>query len=191
MVYFVTKILRIVKQHDSIMVVVETLTKDAHFILAKTTHKETNIVEIYTKEVTKLDGVLEVITPNKYPKSTSNFWKGLFKGFGTNLNISTMYHPKLDGKIERTNKIIEDMLRIYVMDQPSMWEDYIHLVGFAYNNGYQASLKVIPFLELYGRKFHMPMSWDNLKDKDVIRIDHLLKEMEEQMTKIRKHLNTS
>ena len=61
-------------------------------------------------------------------KITSNFWKGLFKGFGTNLNPNTMYHPELDGKKERTNKIIEDMLRMYVMDQPSKWEDYIHFI---------------------------------------------------------------
>jgi hypothetical protein len=76
----------------------------------------------------------------------------LFKGFGTNLNFNTTYHPKSDGKTERINQIIEDMLRMYVMDKPSRWEDYLHLVEFAYNNGYQASLKMSPFEALYGRK---------------------------------------
>jgi len=78
--------------------------------------------------------------------------KGLFKGFGTNLQFSTSYHPESDGQTERVNQIIEDMLRMYVMDKPSKWEDYLHLVEFAYNNGYQTSLNMSPFEELYGRK---------------------------------------
>jgi hypothetical protein len=118
------------------------------------------------------------------PKFTSNFWKGLFKGFGTNLNHSTTYHLESDGKTERTNRIIEDMLKMYVMDQPSKWEDYIHLVEFSYNNGYRASLKMSLFEALYGRKCNTLVSWDNLTNKTIIGID-LLKEMEEQMTKIK------
>jgi hypothetical protein len=55
----------------------------------------------------------------------------LFKGFGTNLNIITTYHPESYGKRERFDRIIEDMLRMYVMDHPSKWEDYIHLVEFS------------------------------------------------------------
>jgi hypothetical protein len=77
-----------------------------------------------------LHGVPKEIISNKDPKFTSNFWKGLFKGFGTNLNLSIVYHPELDGKTERTNRIIEDMLRMYVMDQPSKWEEYIHLIEY-------------------------------------------------------------
>ena len=45
----------------------------------------------------------------------------------------------MDGKIERTNQIIEDMLRMYVMKKPTKWDDHLHLVEFAYNNGYQDS----------------------------------------------------
>jgi hypothetical protein len=79
---FITKLPRTVKQHDSIMVVVDKLTKVAHFIHVKTTHKETNIVEIYMKEVVRLHGVPKAIVSDRDPKFTSNFWKGLFKGFG-------------------------------------------------------------------------------------------------------------
>jgi transposase InsO family protein len=83
-------------------------------------------------------------------KFTSNFWKELFKGFRMNLNFSTTYHPKSDGQIKRVNRVIEYILRMYVMDKPSRWEDYLHLVEFAYNNGYHSSLKMSPFKELYG-----------------------------------------
>jgi hypothetical protein len=122
-----------------------------------------------------------------YPKFISNFWKGLFKVFGTNLNFSIAYHPESNGKIERTNKIIEDMLKIYVMEQSSKWKDYIHLVEFDYNNGYRASLKMIPFEALYGSKCNTPVSWDNPTNKVVIG-KYLLKEMEDHMTKIKKNL---
>jgi hypothetical protein len=72
-----------------------------------------------------------------------------------------MYDLESDRKTKRTNKIIEDMLRMYVMDQLSKWGYYIHLVEFAYNNGYQASLKMSPFEALYGRKCSTPVGWDN------------------------------
>jgi hypothetical protein len=88
---------------------------------------------------------------NKDPKFTSKFWKGLFKGFSTNLNFNTTYHPQTDGKIERVNRVTKDMLKMYVMDKPSKWKDYLHLIEFSYNNGYQASLKMNPFEALYGK----------------------------------------
>jgi len=71
-----------------------------------------------------------------------------------------------------------------VMDQPSKWEYYIHLVDFSYNNGYQASLKIIQFQALYGRKCNTLASWDNPTNKVIIG-PHFLGEMEEKMTKIR------
>jgi hypothetical protein len=114
---FITKLPRIVKQHDSIMVVVDKLTKAAHFIPIKLTHKATNIEDIYMREIAKLHGVPRTIVLNRDPKFTSNFWMGLFKGFGTNLNFSTTYHPESDGKTERLNQVIEDMLMMYVMDK--------------------------------------------------------------------------
>ena len=68
-------------------------------------------------------------------KFTSNFWKVLFANLGTKLNFSTTYHPQTDGQIERVNQVLEDMLRMYMMDKPTKWEDYLHLIEFAYNNG--------------------------------------------------------
>jgi len=72
--------------------VVEKLTNATHFIPVKTTQKEQNIVEIYMKEFARLHEVPKEIFLDRDPKFTSNFWKGFFKGFGTNLNLSTTYH---------------------------------------------------------------------------------------------------
>jgi hypothetical protein len=88
------------------------------------------------KEISTLHGVPKAIILDIDPKFTSNFWKGLFKGFGTNLNFSIAYHLQIDGKTKRVNQLMEDMLRMYVIDNPSKWEEYSHLVEFSYNNGY-------------------------------------------------------
>jgi hypothetical protein len=82
------------------------------------------------------------------------------------------------------------MIRMYVMDQPSKWEDYIFLVEFSYNNGYHASLKMSVFEALYGRKCNTPMSWDNTTNIAVFGPD-LLKDMEEQMTRIKHNLKVA
>jgi hypothetical protein len=181
---------RIGKLHDSIMVVVDKLTKTAHFIPLKTTHKAADVVDIFMKQVARLHRIPKTIVSDRDPKFTSNFWKGLFKGFRTNLNFSTAYHPESDGQTERVNRMIEDILRMYVMDKPSKWEDYLHLVEFAYNNGYHASLKMSPFEALYGRKCNTPVSWDNPVDMTVVGPE-LLREMEDQMTKIKQNLKAA
>jgi hypothetical protein len=113
---FITKFPRTARQHDSIMVVVDKLTKASHFIPVKSTHKETDIAKIYMREIAKLHDVPKTIVSERDSNFTSKFWKGIFKGFVINLNISTTYHPKADGKTKRENRLIEDMLRMYVMD---------------------------------------------------------------------------
>jgi hypothetical protein len=102
-------------------------------------------------------------------------------GLETKLLFSTAYHPQTDGQTKRVNQILEDMLRIHVMHQPRKWEDYLPLVEFAYNNGYQASLKMSPFEVLYGRLCNTPVSWSNLVNKNSFGPD-MLKEMEQQVT---------
>ena len=82
------------------------------------------------------------------------------------------------------------MMRMYVMDKPSRWADYLHLVEFSYNNGYHASLKMSPFEALYGRNCNTPMSRDNPADKVVVGPE-LLKEMEDQMIKIKQNLKVA
>jgi hypothetical protein len=162
------------------MVVVDKLIKAAHFIPLKTTHRATYVADIFLKKFALLHGIPKKIVSDRDLKFTLNFWKGLFKGFRTNLNFSTAYHLDSDGQTERVNRVIEDILRMYVMDKPSRWEDYLYLVEFAYNNGYHASLKMSPFKALYGRKCNTPVSWDNPADRAVVGPE-LLKEMEDQI----------
>jgi hypothetical protein len=84
--------------------------------------------------------------------------------------------------------VIKDMLRMYVMDKPSKWEDYLHLVEFAYNNGYHASLKMRKFEACYDRNFNTMVSWDN---PTTVNGPKLLREMEEKVVKIKKNLKAA
>ena len=110
------------------MVFVDKLSRATHFIPVKTTHKATNIVDIYMKEIFHFHRILKVIISDKDLKFTGNFLKSLFKGLYTKLNLCTAYHPQTDGQIKRVNRALEDMLRMYVRDYPKKWEDYLHLV---------------------------------------------------------------
>ena len=134
------------------MVVIDKISKSAHFIPIKSTFKYINIVEIFMKEICRLHGIPKMVISDRDIKFTSAFWKELFAGLNTNLNFSMSYHPQMDGQIEWTNQIIEYMLHMYIRTKPRKWEDYPHLVEFAYNNGYKTSAKMRPFKVLYGKK---------------------------------------
>jgi transposase InsO family protein len=79
------------------MVVVDKLTKASHFILVKSTRKVANIVDISMREVARLYSLPKTIVSDRDSKFTLNFWKGIFKGFGINMNFSTTYHPESNG----------------------------------------------------------------------------------------------
>ena len=96
------------------MVVVDKLTKEAHFIPVKTTYKAADIADIFIKQIVHLHGIPKVIISDKDPKFTGNFWKSLFKGLNTTLNFSSSFHPQTDGQTERVNQVLEDLLRMYV-----------------------------------------------------------------------------
>jgi hypothetical protein len=161
---FITGFPKTVRQHNAIMVVVDKFSKETHFIPIKSTFKAIVVADIFMKEIFKLHGLPKTIISNRDVKLTLNLWKGLFISLGTQLEFSMAYHPQRDGRTERVNKVLEDMLRMHVMHHPKQWEEYLPLVDFSYNNGYQESLKMSPFEALYGRKCIVPISWDSLVD---------------------------
>ena len=80
------------------MVVVEKLSKEAHFIHVKTTYKDANIADFFMKEIFRLHRIPKVINYDRDPKFTGNFWKSCFKGLDDKLNFKTTYHPQMDGQ---------------------------------------------------------------------------------------------
>ena len=92
---FITRFPLTARQHDSIMVVVDKLTKASHFILVNSTYKVDAIAKKFMKEIFRLHGFPKAIIFDIYTKFTPNFWKGLFAYLGTKLNFSTAYHPQI------------------------------------------------------------------------------------------------
>ena len=84
---------------------------------------------------------------------------------GTEVQLSTTFHPQTDGQSEKTIQILEDMLRACVMDFGVGWSKFLPLVEFAYNNSYQASIEMAPYEALYGRKCRSPVCWFEVGEK--------------------------
>jgi transposase InsO family protein len=142
---FITGLPRTKLGYDSIWVVVDHLTKIAHFILVKTTYTSAKLVDIYMKRIVWLHGVPKSIVSDRGTQFTSHFWKQLHESLGTRLEFSTTFHPQTDGQTERINQILEDMLRACALDYGSSWDDNLPYAEFSYNNSYQASIEMAPF----------------------------------------------
>jgi len=97
---FITGLLNTKKQNDSIMVVVDKLSKFSHFIPVQSTFKIVQITIIVVKDIFRLHGIQKAIISDRDVKFTSTFWKALFEGLGTYIHFITTYHPQTDGKTE-------------------------------------------------------------------------------------------
>jgi IS30 family transposase len=137
--------------HDSIWVIVDRLTKVAHFIPVKTTYSGNTLAELYMSRIMCLHGVPKKIVPDRGSQFTSKFWEKLHESMDTKLNFSSAYHPQTDGQTERTNQILEDMLRACALKYGKSWDKSLPYAEFSYNNSYQASIKMTPYKALYGR----------------------------------------
>nr|GEY83830.1 hypothetical protein [Tanacetum cinerariifolium] len=104
-------------------------------------------------------GVLVSIISDRDSHFTSRLWRSLQEALGTNLDMSTAYHPQKDGQSERTIQTLEDMLRACVIDFGSSWDRHLPLVEFSYNNSYHVSIKAAPYEAFYGRKCRSPLCW--------------------------------
>jgi transposase InsO family protein len=134
---FITGLPKSNRWNDSIWVIVDRLTKVAHFIPVKTTLDGWQLADLYISRIISLHGVPKTIVSDRGSQFTSRFWKKLHEALGTKLSFSTAYHPQTGGQTERVNQILEDMLLAYVMSYGSKWEDCLPLAEFSYNNSYQ------------------------------------------------------
>ncbi|WVZ58247.1 hypothetical protein U9M48_008533, partial [Paspalum notatum var. saurae] len=148
---FIVGLPRTQKGYNSIWVVVDRLTKVAHFIPVNTTYSGAKLAELYISRIVCLHGVPKRIISDRGSQFTSRFWEQLHDSLETKLRFSTAYHPQTDGQTERTNQILEDMLRTCAIQYSTSWDMCLPYAEFSYNNSYQASLKKLPFEALYGR----------------------------------------
>jgi transposase InsO family protein len=142
---FITGLPNTHQGHDSIWVIVDRLTKSAHFVPIKMDYHAGKYAELYVLQIMRLHGVPRTIILDRGPQFIPRFWEHLHKDLGTNLVRSSTYHPQTSGQTERVNKILEDMLCACVISSKGSWEKWLPLAEFSYNNSYQESIKMAPF----------------------------------------------
>lgn len=164
---FVTKLPKTPKGYDAIWVIVDRLTKSAHFLPIKESYRLDRLAKLYIDEIVSLHGVPLSIISDRDSRFTSSFWQSFQQAMGSRVKLSTAYHPQTDGQSERTIQTLEDMLRACVIDFAGSWENHLPLVEFAYNNSYQASIKAAPYEALYGRKCRTPLCWNEVGERQL------------------------
>ncbi|GAU51812.1 hypothetical protein TSUD_416000 [Trifolium subterraneum] len=158
----VTGLPRNQKGEDSIWVIVDRLTKSAHFIAVRSTYKASRYAEIFLEEIVKLHGVPLSIVSDRDPTFTSHFWRAFQKAMGTRLKMK-------DG---------------------GNWSKHLHLIEFAYNNSYHASIGMAPYEALYGRKCRTPLCWTEVGDKGVLGPD-IIQETTLKIKSVKEHMRVA
>ncbi|GJT79529.1 putative reverse transcriptase domain-containing protein [Tanacetum coccineum] len=153
---FVTKLPKSSQGYDTIWVIVDRLTKSAIFVPMRETDPLEKLARMYLKEVVTRHGIPVLIICDRDPRFASHFWRSLQKALGTNLDMSTAYHPQTDGQSERTIQTLEDMLRACAIDFGKGWVNHLPLVEFSYHNTITLAIKAAPFESSYGPKVSVP-----------------------------------
>ncbi|GJS93124.1 reverse transcriptase domain-containing protein [Tanacetum coccineum] len=187
---FVTKLPKTSIGHDTIWVIVDRLTKSAHFIPTRATDSMETLTRLYIKEIVSRHGVPISIISDRNSHFTSRFWQSLQNALGAQLDMSTAYHPETDGQSERTIQTLKDMLRACVIDFGKGWDKHLPLVEFSYNNSYHASIKAAPFEALYGRKCRSPVCWAEVGDSQLTG-PKIIQETTEKIVHIRQRLQAA
>jgi transposase InsO family protein len=184
---FIVGLPLIARKKDSIWVIVDRITKTAHFITVHTTYLVQDYAEIYMDQIVRLHGIPKTIISDRGTPFVAHFWEQLHECFGTKLIRSSSYYPQTDGQTERLNQIVEYMLRASIMHFDKSWDKCLSLAEFSYNNSYQDSLKMAPFDALYGRRCHTPLNWSEAGERTLFGPD-LVKDAEEKVKVIRENL---
>uniref|UniRef100_A0A0A9GF89 Integrase catalytic domain-containing protein n=1 Tax=Arundo donax TaxID=35708 RepID=A0A0A9GF89_ARUDO len=133
-----------------ILVVVDRLTKYAHFLALAHPFTPSDVVKIFLDSVYKLHGLPSLIISDRDRIFTSNVWQDLFKSLGVTLRLSTTYHPQTDGQTERVNQCLENYLRCMTSMAPRKWYSWLPMAEYWYNSSYHTSLNMTPFQAVYG-----------------------------------------
>ena len=136
--------------YDTILVVIDHLTKMSHFIPCNEGLDARQFATLFLKEIIQLHGIPSDVITDRRSLFTSDLWKQTTGILGIEKRLSMAFHPQTDGQTERTNGILEQYLGAYVNSQQDNWNELRPMVEFTYNNGYQETIKIIPFYANYG-----------------------------------------
>ncbi|GKB57161.1 reverse transcriptase domain-containing protein [Tanacetum coccineum] len=187
---FITKLPRSKNGHDTIWVIVDRLTKSAHFLDIREDYSTERLAKIYIDEIVVRHGVPVSIISYRDGRFTSRSWQTVQKALGTRLDMSTTYHPQTDGQSERTIQTLKDMLRACVIDFGGGWDVHLPLAEFSYNNSYHSSIRCALFEALYGRKCRSPVLYAEIRESSLIGPE-LVQEMTDTVVLIKEKLKAA
>ncbi|KAI3814060.1 hypothetical protein L1987_18802 [Smallanthus sonchifolius] len=164
---FITKLPRTAKDHDTIWVFVDRLTKSAHFLPIRETFSSERLAEVFINEVVARHGMPLTIVSDRDTRFTSRFWKRFHEAMCTRLTVSKAYHRQMDGQSERTIQTLEDMLRACIIDFGGSWDSHLSLAEFSYNNSHHTTIGMPPYEMLYGRRCRTPVFWGEIGQKEL------------------------
>lgn len=173
--------------YSVVMVVVDRLTKAAHFGALLSGFTAAKAAKLFVEMVVKLHGFPASIVSDRDPIFLSKFWEELFKLSGSTLKYSTAYHPQTDGQTEVVNRGLEQYLRAMTGSRPQQWFDLLSWAEFCYNTSYHSSIRMSPFQALYGRPppvipRYVPGSTTlEALDEMLLERDNLLSELKESL----------
>jgi len=168
---FVVGMPRTQRHHDAIWVIVDRLSKSAHFLAIKTIFNAEQLAELYIREIIRLHGIPRPIVLDRDTKFASRFWQGFQTAMGTEVHLSITFHPQTDGQSKRTIQTLEDMLRSCALEYTEICDRNLPLVEFAYNNSYHSSIDVAPYEALYGRRCRCPVCWNEVGERKLSKIE--------------------
>ncbi|GJS81037.1 putative reverse transcriptase domain-containing protein [Tanacetum coccineum] len=187
---FITKLPKSSQGFDTIWVIVDRLTKSAHFLPIRENDPLDKLARLYLNRIVARHGIPASIIYDRDGRFTSNFWKSFQKALGTDISMSTAYHPETDGQSERTIQTLEDMLRACVIDFGKGWVKHLPLAEFSYNNSYHASIKAAPYEALYGQKCRSPVCWAEVGEAQLTGPE-LIQETTEKIVLIKQRMQAA
>jgi hypothetical protein len=129
-----------------------------HFVPTQTACSAHDVAKLFVRNVWRLHGMPKTLITDRDPRFTSEFFKQVMRMVGTKQCMSTAFHPQSDGQTERTNRVLEDMMRHYVSPDQRDWDQHLDAAEFAVNNSWQESVKETPFMLNYGQHPNIPLS---------------------------------
>lgn len=182
------------KGKTTILVVIDRLSKYAHFLSLSHPYTAVSVAQIFFDNIFKLHGMPRTIVCDRDPTFTSIFWSELFKINGTSFNYSSAYHPQTDGHSEVVNGTLEMYLRCLTSSRPREWVKWFAWAEYCYNTSWHSSIKTTPFEVVYGRPpptlpSYIPgMTNVDAVEKQLMERDHVLKELKVSLQEVQSRM---
>ncbi|KAG6614674.1 reverse transcriptase [Phytophthora cinnamomi] len=183
---------------DSILVIVDRLTKRAHFLPTRTDATAKDIAQLFCSSYQKLHGLPRTIVSDRDVKFTSKLWSGIMQLQDTQLRLSSAFQPATDGQSEVTNKFVLEFLRHFIGPHQTDWDHYVHFAEFAYNSRPHASIGMSPFEADLGYQprsvLDLTIPQQNVLPAAVSFVDHqrsLLLEAQDAMARAQQRMSTA